>query len=71
MGNGIFSKVDTALVLDFLHLKGHEHGKALGGEGTESIDLSCAKGSTVFKPSVCWYFNTAIWHIFWRDRDKI
>ena len=44
MGNGIFSKVDTALVLDFLHLKGHKHGKALGGEGTESIDLSCANG---------------------------
>ena len=31
VADGVLSEVDTALVHDLLHLKGNEHGKALGG----------------------------------------
>ena len=44
MGNSVFSKVDAALVLNLLHLKGHEHRKALRSQGTERIDLPAADG---------------------------
>ena len=42
--DGVLPEVNAALVLYFLHLKGHEHCKALGGEGTERIDSPCADG---------------------------
>ena len=44
VGDGVFSKVDTALVHDLLHLKGHEHRKAFRGQGTEGIELPGANG---------------------------
>ena len=37
VGNGVFPEVDAAPVHDLLHLKGHEHGKALGGQGAEGL----------------------------------
>ena len=40
MGNGVFSKVDAAHFLYFLHLERHEHRKALRGKGTQGIDLT-------------------------------
>ena len=39
VGDGIFPKVDTALVHDFLHLKGHEHRKAFRGQSAEGVEL--------------------------------
>ena len=44
VGNGVLPEVDAAPVHDLLHLKGHEHGKALGGQGAESVDLPGADG---------------------------
>ena len=44
MADCVFSKVDAALVLNLLHLKGHEHRKALRSQGTERIDLPRADG---------------------------
>ena len=44
MGDGIFSKVDTALVQDLLNLKGHEHRKAFRGQGAEGVELPGANG---------------------------
>ena len=44
VGNGVFPEVDTALVLNLLHLKGHEHRKALRSQGTERIDLPGTDG---------------------------
>ena len=44
MGDGVFSKVDTALVHDLLNLKGHEHRKAFCGQGTEGVELPGASG---------------------------
>ena len=44
VGNGVLPEIDTAPVHDLLHLKGHEHGKALGGQGAESVDLPGADG---------------------------
>ena len=40
MGDGVLSEVNAALVHDLLHLKGHEHGKALGGQGAEGVDAA-------------------------------
>ena len=50
VGNSVLSEVNTALVLHFLHLKGHKHRKALGGEGTERIDPPCADGENGVQP---------------------
>ena len=44
MGDGVFSKVDAALVHDLLDLKGHEHRKAFRGQGAESVELPGANG---------------------------
>ena len=48
--DGVLSEVNAALVLHFLHLKGHEHRKAFGGEGTERIDSPCADGENGVQP---------------------
>ena len=40
MRDGVFSEEDTALVLNLLHLKGHEYRKTFGGKGTERIDFA-------------------------------
>ena len=50
MGDGVLSEVNAALVLHLLHLKGHEHRKAFGGESAESIDLPCADGKNSVQP---------------------
>ena len=44
VGDGVFSKVDTALVHDLLDLKWHEHRKALRSQGTEGVELPGANG---------------------------
>ena len=44
MGDGILPKVDAAPVHDLLHLEGHEHGQAFGGQGAESVNLPCPDG---------------------------
>ena len=44
VGDRVLAKVNAALVHDLLHLKGHEHGNALSGQGSEGIDLACADG---------------------------
>ena len=44
MGNGVFSEIDAALVLNLLHLKGHEHRKALCGQSAEGVDLPHTNG---------------------------
>ena len=44
VGDGVLSKVDAALVLDLLHLEGHEHRQALGGEGAKGVDFSHPDG---------------------------
>ena len=40
----VLTKVNTTLVLNLLHLKGHEHRKALRSQGTERIDFPRADG---------------------------
>lgn len=42
--NGVFSKVNAALVHDFLNLKGHKHRKAFRSQGTEGVELPGANG---------------------------
>ena len=44
VGDGIFSKIDAALVHDLLNLKGHEHRKALRSQGAEGVELPGANG---------------------------
>ena len=44
VGDGIFSKVDTALVHDLLDLKGHEHRKTFCGQGAEGVEFPGANG---------------------------
>ena len=44
VGNSVLPEVNAAPVHDLLHLKGHEHGKAFGGQGAESVDLPGADG---------------------------
>jgi len=44
VGDGVFSKVDAALVHDLLDLKGHEHRKAFRGQGAEGVELPGANG---------------------------
>ena len=48
--DGVLPEVNAALVLHLLHLKGHEHCKTFGGEGTERIDLPCADGKNGVQP---------------------
>ena len=48
MGNGVFSEEDAALIHDLLHLKRHEHRKALSCQRSERIDLA----KTVRKNSI-------------------
>ena len=50
VGDGVFSEVNAALVLHLLHLKGHEHRKALSGEGAKRIDPPCADGENSVQP---------------------
>ena len=50
VGDGVLSEVNAALVLHFLHLKGHEYRKALGGEGAKRIDSPCADGKDSVQP---------------------
>ena len=50
MGDGVLSEVNAALVLYFLHLKGHEHCKAFGGKGAKRIDPPCADGKNGVQP---------------------
>ena len=44
MGNGVLSKVNAALVLDLLYLKGDEYRQTLGGEGTKGVDFPRTDG---------------------------
>ena len=39
IGDCVLTIVHTALVLDLLHLKGHEHSQGFGSESAERIDL--------------------------------
>ena len=50
VGDGVLSEVNAALVLHLLHLKGHKHRKALGGEGAKRIDPPCADGKNGVQP---------------------
>ena len=50
MGDGVLPEVNAALVLHLLHLKRHEHRKALGGEGAKRIDSPCADGKNGVQP---------------------
>ena len=50
VGDGVLSEVNAALVLHLLHLKWHEHRKALSGEGAKRIDLPCADGEDGVQP---------------------
>ena len=50
VGDGVLSEVNAALVLHLLHLKGHEHRKALSGEGAKRIDPPCADGENSVQP---------------------
>ena len=50
MGNGVFTKIDTARFLNLLHLEGHEHRKALCGQGTEGINLPHTKRHNRIQP---------------------
>ena len=44
MGDCILPKVNSSRLLNLLHLEGHEHRKALCGQGTEGINLLGADG---------------------------
>ena len=44
VGNGIFTEVNSALIHDLLHLKGHQYRQALRGEGSERVDFSRPDG---------------------------
>ena len=46
MGNGVFTKIDTARFLNLLHLEGHEHRKALCGQSAEGVNLPGADGQS-------------------------
>ena len=39
--DGVFSEINTALVLHLLYLERHKHRKAFGSESTKRIDFSC------------------------------
>ena len=42
MGDRVLTEIDTTLIHDLLHLERHENREALGGKGSERIDLSDA-----------------------------
>ena len=44
MGDGILAKVNAALVLDFLYLKGDEHGQGFRGKSAEGVDFPRTDG---------------------------
>ena len=44
MGDCILPKVNSSRLLNFLHLEGHEHRKALCSKGSEGINLPGADG---------------------------
>ena len=44
VGNGVLSKVNAALVLDFLYLKGDEHGQGFRGKSAEGVDFPRTDG---------------------------
>ena len=46
VGDGVLPKVNAALVLDLLHLEGHEHRQALGGEGANGVDCPHTDGQS-------------------------
>ena len=50
MGNGVLPEIDTAFILNLLHLKWHENGKAFSGQGTKSVDFACADWQRSIQP---------------------
>ena len=50
VGDGVLSKVNAALVLDLLYLKGDEHRQTFGSEGAERIDFPRPDGQGRVQP---------------------
>ena len=70
MADGVFSKVDTALVHDLLYLEGDEHGQALGGQCAEGVDATGADGQNgVEAVKLLELQNSQLAHVLSRHRQ--
>lgn len=70
VADGVFSKVDAALVHDLLHLKGDEHGQTFGGQCAESVDAPGSDGQNgVEAVKLLELQNSQLAHVLSRHRQ--